>query len=148
MPDLNKKSPIQYSCYGWTAVEVAVVAGLVLIVVALSLPIMNRNLELFCLDSSAYAILNDLQLAKIQALKKNTSVTLNIDIARSSWQIAGGNTRSLSRNICFSSSSASSVTFDSRGYSIAAGTLTITLSNSLSENRTIRIQSSGKVTVS
>lgn len=135
-------------CAGWTTVEIAVVAALGAILLATSIPAMNRNLEQFRLDTAAYAVCGDLQLAKIQALKKNTSVTVTMSYQNSTWGIAGGSARSLSRTITFSTTTPASVTFDSRGRSTSAGTLTITLNNSQGQSLTITILTTGKITVS
>src|SRR5205823_2348923 len=104
--------------------------------------------ENFRLDAAAQAVASELQLAKIQAIKKNSSVSIAISSQNSTWGISGQSVRSLSSTITFGATTAAAVTFNSRGHSTNSGTLIITLNNSQSQSRTITVESSGRINVS
>jgi type II secretory pathway pseudopilin PulG len=132
---------------GWSAVELTLVAGLMVILVSSMVPSIQRTLEQSRLDTAAYSFSSDLQLARIQALKKNTAITVNVNTQASSWGILGIGTRYLPHTISFGTQTPSAFSFDSRGRSTASTQQTVTLSNSLGQTRSIVLTPIGKITV-
>jgi len=132
---------------GWTAVELTLVAGIAVLLASSMVPPIQRTIAQYRLDTAAYAISGDLQLAKIQALKKNAPVSLSINVQAASWGISGVGTRYLPARVSFGTQTPSSVGFNSRGRSTATSDQTVTLTNAASQTRTIVLSPSGKITV-
>ena len=132
---------------GWTAVELVLVAGMAVLLASSMVPPIQRTVAQYRLDTAAYAISGDLQLAKIQALKKNAAVALSINVQAASWQISGTGTRFLPSRVSFGTQTPTSVGFNSRGRSSATTDQTVTLTNAASQTRTVVLSPSGKITV-
>jgi Tfp pilus assembly protein FimT len=132
---------------GWTAVELTLVAGIVVLLTSSMVPPIQRTVAQYRLDTAAYAISGDLQLAKIRALKNNAAVFLSINVQAASWGITGVGTRFLPSRVSFGTQTPTSVGFNSRGRSTATSNQTVTLTNTASQTRTIVLSPSGKITV-
>jgi prepilin-type N-terminal cleavage/methylation domain-containing protein len=128
---------------GFTVVEILVSLTIIGILVKIAFPNVLAWLPALRLSSAARQIATDLQLARVQAIAKNSSQTVTFNVSGGSYSF-GSESRSLP--LLFPGitiSSATNPTFTPRG---TANSVTITLSNG-SNQKLVCVKSMGRVAI-
>ncbi|MGD8345109.1 MAG: GspH/FimT family pseudopilin [Desulfobacterales bacterium] len=140
---------------GFTLMELMVTIAIVAILATIAVPNYIAWLPKRNLRSSAIDVQSAIQLAKMTAIRENTSVSLRFNTGSENYQAfidadADGNpdgtifrSKEMSPGIDLTSTGfvSDTLTFNSRGLASAAGT--INLSNSLGQNLTVDVVLSG-----
>ena len=129
---------------GYTITELMVTIAVFAILASLAIPNFIAWLPNYRLRSGAEEIQSTLQLARITAIKENSTVTVDFNTANETYRafVVGGQTiRGGRMPAGIDINSASSVQFDSRG--IASGESDTVVRNNLGRSRTIRVYITG-----
>jgi len=142
---------------GFSIPELIVVLLVIAILCVIAIPQINASLQLNRINTLNAAIASRLAEARMQAIKRNTLVSVKVDSqSRKIWleaagkQIGGSDVFPAENQITLSPSSGSTVetvTFNSFG-NLQTAPPTITVSNAqLKLNKTLQVSLSGKITV-
>lgn len=123
MKTLGKEK--KHSDKGFSLIELIIVILCVAILATLAFPSVQRNLQLFRMETGSGSVTFLLALARMEAIKRNRDVTVVIDQTQKTATIKSKNYRNeeitiaenlrLSDDISFADSNTSSITFTSLG---------------------------------
>jgi type IV fimbrial biogenesis protein FimT len=144
--------------HGFTLIELMVVVTVVAVGAAIAAPSMRQEIANFGVRSAAESVVNGLNLARAEAVRRNASVTFTLDSAGTGWTVSlvSPSTTIQRRQgsdgggLAVSSSNASqAVTFLPTGLVNTGATrleqVTVSSSVSGTQSRQIRIQGGGMV---
>ena len=128
---------------GFTITELMVTIAVIAILASLAIPNFIAWLPNYRLRSGAEEIQSTLQLARITAIKENSTVTVDFNTANETYRasVGGQAIRGGRMPAGIDINSASSVQFDSRG--IASGESDTVVRNNLGRSRTITVYITG-----
>lgn len=82
---MNAK-PLRFRCHGFSLVESMVVAVVLALLVTMSLPNFLASIQNAKIRNAAESVLNGLQLARVEAVRRNTTVALSVS-SNSAWTV-------------------------------------------------------------
>ena len=132
---------------GYTITELMVTIAVIAILASLAIPSFIAWLPNYRLRSGAEEIQSTLQLARITAIKENSTVTVDFNTANETYraevdgQAIRGGRMPAGIDIDSTDFVGDSVEFNSRGIATAAGTAVVR--NNLGRSRTIRVYITG-----
>jgi type IV fimbrial biogenesis protein FimT len=134
---------------GFTFIELIVTLSIFSILVAIAMPTFTRWLPGYNLKSAARDVFSNMQLAKLEAIKRNGSCTFTIDSPNQyTITYTGGNKvvklSDYSNSISFKNTSTSPITFTSRGLANPSGSVFLTNTENTA-TYTITITSVGNI---
>jgi prepilin-type N-terminal cleavage/methylation domain-containing protein len=141
---------------GFSLPEIMIVVLVVAILVVLTLPQSNRQLQLYRLDSSVSLISSKLMEARMEAIKRNRTTWLRLDKTAKTIQIRTTNSSAQTINISspelfpqgmvLDASDSLEISFDSMGR-LTTGTQTFSIRETNSNKRkNITVSPAGKIT--
>ena len=142
---------------GYSLVEVFIVIGIVGVLCAIAIPQLNSVMQSNRVNTANALLVSKLSEAKIQSIKRNSSVSLKLNLqTRKLWLESGGSQISEPENlpgdvtIDFSPATASSekvVTFNSFGNLVNMPVTINTINSKANLGKNIQISLSGKIEV-
>jgi prepilin-type N-terminal cleavage/methylation domain-containing protein len=118
---MKQKSHAVKEKSGFTLVEMVVTLSIFSILVAIAIPVFTSWLPGYNLKSAARDVFSNLQLAKLDAIKRSNLCTITINISDNTYTIGliGGDKKidlaDYDRNVKIKNTSDNSITFNSRG---------------------------------
>ena len=152
--EMNRKQLINH--HGFSLVELLIVVALITVLGTIVFPGMQATLEAYRLDSATYLIQGQLMDTKLNAIKRNRTVWLALDLGGRSYQVKSTvpgtatevdleGENYLPNGVTFASSSPVDVRFTSMGRPTAAAT--VTLETASGTPKSISVSASGKIVV-
>jgi Tfp pilus assembly protein FimT len=132
---------------GYTLFQTMMAVLVALLVIGAGVPVLGNAWNNARLRTSVEALINELQLAKMQAVNTNTSVTFNLDSSAGTFQVSGKPQRSLTNSVTFSGTPPSSLIFNSRGRLASGSVQTLSLLGKNGRTYTITINPSGRISI-
>jgi type IV fimbrial biogenesis protein FimT len=141
---------------GLTMVELMVTLAIIAVVLAIAIPAYNTQVPRFRLNGAARKVMGDLMGARMNAVKLNTTVTVNFDGALNTYTVSyvneDGDTVSETFNIQthfpgVSIDADASVIFSSSGIRGTGSSASVTIEND-ADDKTININVAGIVKIS
>jgi prepilin-type N-terminal cleavage/methylation domain-containing protein len=117
---------------GFTLIEMVVTISIFSILAAIAIPSFITWLPGYNLKSAARDVFSNMQMAKLDAIKRNASCTVTFDTGAKTYTVAlseGNKMVNLSdydANILFTNSTVGAITFTSRGFSNPSGIVRVT----------------------
>jgi prepilin-type N-terminal cleavage/methylation domain-containing protein len=129
---MKKNFRVITSKSGFTMIEMIWTVAVFAVLTAIAVPSLTTWLPSYNLKSAARDVFSNMQLAKLDAIKRNASCTVTFDTAAHTYTVGGGNPVSLKdydSHVCFKSPTVGSLTFTSRGMLSDATDRTINITN-------------------
>jgi prepilin-type N-terminal cleavage/methylation domain-containing protein len=136
---------------GFTLIEMVVTLSIFSVLVAIAIPTFTSWLPGYKLKSAARDVFSNMQLAKLEAIKRNSSCTFTIDNPNQyTVTHTGGNKvvrlSDYDDSISFINTSTSPITFTSRGFANPSGSVLLTNTQNTA-TYTITITSVGNISL-
>ncbi len=142
---------------GFSLPELLIVVLIIAILIVLTLPQSNRQLQLYRLDTGVSVISNKLMETRMEAIKRNRTTWIRLDKTAKTAQIKTTDSAAVTINVNFpeyfpqgmilDASDSLEISFDSMGR-LTTGTQTVTIRETNSNKRKdITISPAGKITV-
>ncbi len=139
---------------GFSFFVVLVAVSIIAIVVVIAVKTFSTALDYYRLDSSARRVVDKLQDARINAIKRNNQVWVSINMGAGTLQVqtAGplniGSAALLNTGVDFISPTNTPITFNSLGRPTPAAVRTVTLrSSSSAQTKTVTVSATGRVNI-
>ena len=139
---------------GFSFIEVLVAVTIMAIVVVIAVQTFSTAMDNYRLDSSVRRVVDKLQDARINAIKRNNQVWLAINVGAGTFQVqsAGpldiGSAALLNTGVDFIAPTNTPITFNSLGRPTPAAVRTVTLrSSSSAQPKTVTLSATGRVNI-
>lgn len=151
-------SAIDSSAGGISVIELLCAVTVIVVVMAIAVPSISKQLDIYRLDTSASLIAGKMREARMNAIKRNRQTWLALDASARTLKVQTtdasnpsvtvnlGQQEFLPLRIGFSGNPPSQISFDSMGRPLATQTIILTGTNSGSQ-KTITVSAAGRITL-